>query len=231
MQHHSYRTPHGCITLVDIQTHQRLPQDSPIHFHPGLILQPFLQGRRYEQWLLTDNGTVPPCYLRSADRCSNFSEISQSTRCCDFMTTMALHDSCSVFQKLLILVICVINMRRRAHNARLLTQMTLNLTFKTTCRRLMAKIMLPLNLSPRKNHIKWYYMIWVCFRPLLTFVTLTSEQLKIIIFQLGTSDYHHIDTKTTKLTFIQPYLYCQLSFWINADGLCRRVASDPWRQP
>ena len=78
LQHHSYRTPHGCVTLADIQNHQRLAQDSPIHFHPGLILQPFLQGRWYEPWLLTDNGTVPPCYVRSADRCSNFSEISQS---------------------------------------------------------------------------------------------------------------------------------------------------------
>ena len=34
-------------------------------------------------------------------------------------------------------------------------------------------------------------------------VTLTSFQLKINIFQLGTPEYHNLDTKTTKLTRIQ----------------------------
>ena len=38
-------------------------------------------------------------------------------------------------------------------------------------------------------------------------VTLTSDQLKIIIFQLGTPEYHNLDTKTTKLTSIQLYLF------------------------
>ena len=37
-------------------------------------------------------------------------------------------------------------------------------------------------------------------------VTLTSGQLKIITFQLGTPEYHNLDTKTTKLTGIQLYL-------------------------
>ena len=49
-----------------------------IHFHPELILQPFLHRRRYKQWLLTDDGTFPHCYSRSADSCSNFSEIYHS---------------------------------------------------------------------------------------------------------------------------------------------------------
>ena len=72
------RTPNGCMALADIQTHQRLAQDSPVHLHPELTLQPFLHRRRSQQWLLTDNGTAPPCYLRPTDSCSNFSEISHS---------------------------------------------------------------------------------------------------------------------------------------------------------
>ena len=72
------RTLHGCMALADIQTHQLLAQDSPIHLHPELTLLPFLHRRRSQQWLLTDNGTVPPCYFRSADSGSNFSEISHS---------------------------------------------------------------------------------------------------------------------------------------------------------
>ena len=40
---------------------------------------------------------------------------------------------CSVFQKLLIYALCVIRVRRSARNAVLLTRMTLNLTFKTSC--------------------------------------------------------------------------------------------------
>ena len=43
-------------------------------------------------------------------------------------------------------------------------------------------------------------------------VTLTSEELKIIIFHLGTPAYHNVDTKTMKLTRIRPYLYCQWPF-------------------
>ena len=43
-------------------------------------------------------------------------------------------------------------------------------------------------------------------------VNLTSDQLKIIIFQLGTPEYHDLETKTTKLTRIQPYLFCQWPF-------------------
>ena len=58
----SYRTPRGCMALADIQSHQRLAHDSPMHFHPELILQHVLHRRRYEQCLLTDNGTGPPCY-------------------------------------------------------------------------------------------------------------------------------------------------------------------------
>ena len=74
-----------------------------------------------------------------------------------------------------------------------------------------------------EKHIKWYYMIWLCFGrfwPLsdLYHVTLTSKKLKIIIFQLGTPDYLSLDTKTTKLTRIQPYLYCQWPFWIYANS-------------
>ena len=60
-------------------SHSSAPaHDSPMHLHPELILQPFLHRRRSELWLLTDNGTVPPCYLLSADSCSNFSEIPHS---------------------------------------------------------------------------------------------------------------------------------------------------------
>ena len=47
-------------------------------------------------------------------------------------------------------------------------------------------------------------------------VNLTSKKLNIFIFQLGTPEYHNLDTKTTKLTRIQPYLYCQWPFWIYA---------------
>ena len=48
-------------------------------------------------------------------------------------------------------------------------------------------------------------MIWLfpaVFLPLcdLYHVNLTSEQLKIIILQLATPEYHNLDTKTTKLT-------------------------------
>ena len=69
-----------------------------------------------------------------------------------------------------------------------------------------------MNLSPRKKNIKWYYMngyFSTRFLPLcdLYHVTLTSDQLKIIIFQLGTPDYHNLDTKTTRLTRIQLYLF------------------------
>ena len=38
-------------------------------------------------------------------------------------------------------------------------------------------------------------------------VALTSKKLKIIIFQLGTPEYHNLDTKTTTLTRKQPYIY------------------------
>ena len=72
------RTPSGCMAFADIQTHQRLAQDSPVHLHPELTLQPFLHRRRSQQWQLTYNGTAPPCYLRSTGCCSNFSEISHS---------------------------------------------------------------------------------------------------------------------------------------------------------
>ena len=41
-------------------------------------------------------------------------------------------------------------------------------------------------------------------------VTLTSDDLKIIIFQLGTPDYHNLDTNTTRLTRIQLYTYLYL---------------------
>ena len=41
---------------------------------------------------------------------------------------------------------------------------------------------------------------------LIYHVTLTSEQLKIIIFQLAIPEYHNLDSKTTKLTRICPYL-------------------------
>ena len=65
-------------------------------------------------------------------------------------------------------------------------------------------------------------MIWLCFRPFLTLydlyhVTLTSDRLKIIIFQLGTHEYHNLDTKTTKLTRIQLYLFYLWPFWIYAN--------------
>ena len=55
-------------------------------------------------------------------------------------------------------------------------------------------------------------MIWLCFRPFflplcdLYLVTLISDHLKIIISQLGTPEYHNLDTKTPKLTRIQLYL-------------------------
>ena len=48
-------------------------------------------------------------------------------------------------------------------------------------------------------------------------VTLTSDQLKIIIFQLGTSEYHNLDTKTKTLTRIQLYIYYLWPFWIYAN--------------
>ena len=74
----------------------------------------------------------------------------------------------------------------------------------------------------QKKHKKWCYMIWLCVGRLwplsdLYHVTLTSKKLKIIIFQLGTADYLNLDTKTTKLTRVQPYLYCQWPFWIYAN--------------
>ena len=88
---------------------------------------------------------------------------------------------CSAFQK------CVIKVRRSAPNAVLLTRMTLNVTFKTACWPIMSHILLPLNLSPRRNHIKWYYMIWLCFRPFLTFVWPLSCD-----FDLGSAQNYHI---------------------------------------
>ena len=48
-------------------------------------------------------------------------------------------------------------------------------------------------------------------------VTLTSDQLKSIIFQLGTPEYHNLYTKTTKLTRIQLYLFYLWPFWIYAS--------------
>ena len=38
-------------------------------------------------------------------------------------------------------------------------------------------------------------------------VTLTSKKLKIILFQLGTPEYHNLDTKTTKLTRTDNHIY------------------------
>ena len=77
-------------------------------------------------------------------------------------------------------------------------------------------------ITQKKPHITWYYMIWLCFRPYwplcdLYHVTLTSEQVKIIIFQLATPEYHNLDTDTTKLARTQPYLYGQWPFGIYAD--------------
>ena len=40
-------------------------------------------------------------------------------------------------------------------------------------------------------------------------VNLTSKQVKIIMFQLATHEYHNLDTDTMKLARIQPYLYGQ----------------------
>ena len=62
-------------------------------------------------------------------------------------------------------------------------------------------------------------MIRLFFRPLcdLYHVTLTSDQLTIIIFQLGTPEYHNLNTKTTKLTRIQLYLFYQWPFWNYAN--------------
>ena len=79
----------------------------------------------------------------------------------------------------------------------------------------------------QKKHIKWYYMIWLFFQtffgPLCDIydVNLTSEQLKIIILQLATPEYHNLDTKTTKLTriYLQPYLYFPWPFWIYANEI------------
>ena len=71
------------------------------------------------------------------------------------------YTKCSVFPKLLIYAPCVINVLRSAPNVVLPTRMTLNVTFKTSCWPIMSKIVLPLNLSLRRNHIKWYYMIWL----------------------------------------------------------------------
>ena len=74
---------HG-LSTADIQTHQRLTQDAPIHFHPALIIQHFLHRRRSEQRLQTDNGTVQPCNLRSVDRfkfLGNFPFPSYRIRC------------------------------------------------------------------------------------------------------------------------------------------------------
>ena len=48
-------------------------------------------------------------------------------------------------------------------------------------------------------------------------MTLTFMQLRMFIFQLGTPEYHNLDTKTTKLTRIRPYLYCQWPFWVYAN--------------
>ena len=48
-------------------------------------------------------------------------------------------------------------------------------------------------------------------------MTLTSDQLKIIIFQLGTPEYHNLDTKTTRLTRIQLYLFYLWPFLIYAN--------------
>ena len=56
----------------------------------------------------------------------------------------------------------------------------------------------------------WYYVIWLfraVFDICVTFiVTLTSEQLEIIIFQIGSPEYHNLDTLTMKLTHIRPIL-------------------------
>ncbi len=62
----------------------------------------------------------------------------------------------------------------------------------------------------------------VMFPAVLTFVWPLSrdfdlEQVKIIIFQLATPEYHNLDTVTTKLARIQPYLYGQWPFLIYAD--------------
>ena len=132
------------------------------------------------------------------------------------------YTKCSAFQKCLIKALCVINVLRSAPNVVLLTRMTLNVTFKTSCWPLMSKCLLPLNLSLRRNHIMWYYMIWLCFRPFwplrdLYHVTLTSDQLKIIIFELGTPEYNNLDTNTTNLTPIQLYIFYLWPFWIYAN--------------
>ncbi len=73
--------------------------------------------------------------------------------------------------------------------------------------------------KPYKVVLHDMVMFPAVFWPLcdLYHVTLTSDQLKIIIFQLGTPEYHNLDTKTTKLTRIQPYLFCQWPFWIYAN--------------
>ena len=54
--------------------------DSQAHFHPELtfVVQFFPCRKRSGQWILTDNGTVPPCCLCSADSCSKVADISHS---------------------------------------------------------------------------------------------------------------------------------------------------------
>ncbi len=51
------------MAYADIQTRQRLAGHvlDPLHFHPELtlVMHSFTRRRRSEQWILTDNGTVP----------------------------------------------------------------------------------------------------------------------------------------------------------------------------
>ena len=48
-------------------------------------------------------------------------------------------------------------------------------------------------------------------------MTLTSVQLEIFIFQLGTPEYHNVDTKTTRITRKQLYIFYLWPFWIYAN--------------
>ena len=59
----------------------------------------------------------------------------------------------------------------------------------------------------------------VMFPAVMTFGDLyhVTGQLNIIIFQLGTAEYHTLCTKTTKVTRIQLYLFYLWPFWIYAN--------------
>ena len=78
---------------------------------------------------------------------------------------------------------------------------------------------LKLNVDFRGESVRWSQTPSPLAYAVYAFINVDNceRPLTIIIFQLGTPEYHKLCTKTTQLTHIQLYLFCMWAFLIDAN--------------